>query len=339
MKLSSENNKNLKNLIFTLCSNNYLAHAAALGASIKKNNPDQEFIIGLVDQLDSEIDYSGFKGFELIPCFDLEYSEFNGMLSRYNIIEFNTAVKPYYFEYLFQNRPEVDRIYYIDPDILLYQPIDSLDQEWENAEILLTPNLICLPEKTSTGELASLRHGINNLGFVGIRRGVEGLKFITWWKERLREHCRIDKCFGIFVDQKWVDLAPLFFTKIKTVKHPGWNMAWWNFSERKLLEIDQTLYVNSNEFPLVFFHFSGFRPGNRSVTERMGSDEFVVQKDALLQSLFDDYEQSLVTNGFQKISQVTPLLKFYSIPDSTWTRLGKKTKSKLNNLIYRVFKV
>lgn len=326
-------------LVFTLCSNNYLAHAATLGASIRKNNPYHRFIIGLVDKLDPLIDYTAFSDFEIIPYLDLGYSEFDEMLSRYNIIEFNTAVKPYYFEFLFQNRLEVDKIYYIDPDILLYQPIESLDQEWEDAEILLTPNLIYLSEKTSTGELASLRHGINNLGFVGIKRGEEGLKFVTWWKERLREHCRIDKCFGIFVDQKWVDLAPLFFTKIKSVKHPGWNMAWWNFSERKLLEIDQTLYVNSKEFPLIFFHFSGFKPGNRRITERMESDDFVVEKDQLLQSLFDDYEKKLFTYGFGKISKVRPMLKFYKPADSAWIRLGKKVKSKMNNLIFRVFKV
>ena len=316
-----------------------MAHAASLGESIKIINPEKRFIIGLVDKLDPRIDYSAFSEFELIPYFDLGYSEFEDMLSRYNIIEFNTAVKPFYFEYIFQKYPEVDHIYYIDPDIFLYQPIESLDHEWGDSEILLTPNLIYLPKATSTGELASLRHGINNLGFIGIRSGEESFKFIAWWKERLRFHCKIDKCFGIFVDQKWVDLAPLFFNKIKSVKHPGWNMAWWNFSERKLLQIGETLYVNSENYKLTFFHFSGFKPGNRLITERMQSEEFVIQEDHLLQSLFDDYEKKLFANGFKMLSQVKPLLNFYKAPDSSWIRLGKKIKSYSNKIIYRLFKV
>lgn len=328
----------MSKIIFTLCSNNYLAHAATLGRSIPKSNPEVAFIIGLVDKKDPLIDYGQFLDFEIIPCFDLGYSEFEEMLSRYNIIEFNTAVKPYYFEYLFRNRPEVDRIYYIDPDIVLYQPVESLDLEWGDSEIMLTPNLIYLPETTSTGELASLRHGINNLGFIGIKRGEDSAKFIAWWKERLRIHCKIDKCFGIFVDQKWVDLAPLFFNKIKSVKHPGWNMAWWNFSERKLIETDKSLCVNSIEFPLVFFHFSGYKPGDRLITARLKSEEFSID-DETLKSLFADYDKRLFESNFELLSKITPSLKFYSPPNSSWNRIGKKLKSKSTNLIYRIFKV
>ncbi|WP_057936048.1 hypothetical protein [Algoriphagus resistens] len=329
----------MNKIYFTLCSNNYLAHAATLGKSIKQYDQESKFIIGLVDKKDSTIDYGQFSYFEIIPCFDLGYSEFTEMLVHYNIIEFNTAVKPYYFEYLFRTRPEVDRIYYIDPDILLYQPIESFDIECDEADILLTPNLVYLPESTSTGELASLRHGVNNLGFIGIKRGTQGLIFIQWWKDRLRTHCKIDKCRGIFVDQKWVDLAPLFFDRIKSIKHPGWNMAWWNFSERKLLKSGQTLYVNSEEYKLIFFHFSGFKPGNRQITERFQSDEFTIDDDHLLQSLFDDYEKRLYSNGLEYLSNVKPLLQFKEVPDSSWIRFGKKVKSKSNNLIFRIFKV
>lgn len=101
----------MNKIYFTLCSNNYLAHAATLGKSIKQYDQESKFIIGLVDKKDSTIDYGQFSYFEIIPCFDLGYSEFTEMLVHYNIIEFNTAVKPYYFEYLFRTRPEVDRIY------------------------------------------------------------------------------------------------------------------------------------------------------------------------------------------------------------------------------------
>lgn len=328
----------MKPLYFTLCSNNYLSFAYSLGQSIRSFVPDARFIIGLVDHLSPEIDYSKWKDFEILPCFDLGYSEFEEMLSRYNIIEFNTAVKPFYFEYLFNQNPDLYRIYYIDPDIMFYQSLDTLEREWADSEILLTPNLIYLPDSTSTGELASLRHGVNNLGFIGIQRGEEGFKFIHWWKERLRRHCRIDKCFGIFVDQKWVDLAPLFFNKIKSVKHPGWNMAWWNFTERKLVKIDQIYFVNSQEFPLVFFHFSGFKPGDRLITERLKSEEFFIA-DPTLKSLFDEYEKILLQSNFESLSMIKPSLKFYSPPNTLWNRIGKKIKSKTTNLIYRIFKV
>ncbi|REG91516.1 hypothetical protein [Algoriphagus antarcticus] len=329
----------MKGLVFTLCSNNYLAHAATLGDSILKSDPAVKFIIGLVDKKDSTIDYGQFSDFEIIPCFELGYGEFDDMLNRYNIIEFNTAVKPFYFEYLFKKYPDIDHIYYIDPDIVLYQPIEILDREWGDSEIMLTPNLIYLTEKPSSGELASLRHGINNLGFIGLKRGEESMKLISWWKERLREHCRIDKCFGIFVDQKWIDLAPLFFSKIRTVKHPGWNMAWWNFSERKLIKTPEGWSVNDSETPLVFFHFSGYKPEKDLTTERWVSKEFDVEVGSPLAELYQDYKTRLLKWNYSALSKIKPSLAFYQAPNSIKHRVGKKLKSKMNNLIYRLFQV
>jgi hypothetical protein len=329
----------LKTIYFTLCSNNYLPFAKALGDSLLKWNPGAKLLIGLVDLMDPTVDYSQYSAFELIPCMDLGYPEFEGMLSRYNIIEFNTAVKPFYFEYLFEKYPEADEIFYLDPDLVFYQDPVLLGKEFEEASILLTPNLIFTQSKPSTGELASLRHGMYNLGFIGLKRGEESFRLIQWWKERLREHCRIDKCYGIFVDQKWMDLAPLFFDQIKSVRHPGWNMAWWNFSERKLFKSKDKYYVNTAKFPLVFFHFSGFRPEKGLLTERLISDEFKLEETSALAQLYEDYRKTLLANNYSQLSRIKPGLAFQAPPNSLQHKIGRKLKSKLNNLLYRIFKV
>lgn len=329
----------MSTLYFTLCSNNYLPFAQTLGKSLKEFEAEARFVIGLVDQLDPHIDYSAWKEFDFLPCFDLGYPEFESMLARYNIIEFNTAVKPFYFEYLFARYPEADRIFYLDPDLCFYQSPKVMDQEWEDAEILLTPNLIYTTPKPSTGELASLRHGMYNLGFIGLKRGAESFRLIQWWKERLKEHCRIDKCYGIFVDQKWMDLAPLFFDRIKSVKHPGWNMAWWNFSERKLLQTPEGYVVNQPETPLVFFHFSGFKPEKSHLTERVLTEEFQEAESSALEELYQDYRNSLKANGYENLSKMKPGLKFREAPNSGWNKLGRTLKSKMTNAIFRIFRV
>lgn len=295
--------------------------------------------MGLVDQIDPIIDFSSLGDSEFLPCFDLGYLEFESMLSRYNIIEFNTAVKPFFFEYLFAKYPDIDQIYYLDPDLYFYQSPKVMDEEWGEAEILLTPNLIYTTSQPSTGELASLRHGMYNLGFIGLKRGAESFRLIQWWKERLKEHCRIDKCFGIFVDQKWMDLAPLFFDRIKSVKHPGWNMAWWNFSERKLNKTPTGYEVNQSDTPLVFFHFSGFKPEKSRLTERLLTEEFKEAENAALAELYESYRNQLLTNGYEGLSKIKPGLKFKEAPNSPWNQLGRKLKSKMTNAIYRIFRV
>lgn len=326
-------------IYFTLCSNNYLPFAHCLGQSIKAFDPQARFVIGLVDKLDAQINYSLLEEFEILPCFDLGYSEFQGMLSRYNIIEFNTAVKPFYFSYLFDKNPSVTEIFYLDPDLFFYQNPNLMLSEFQDADILLTPNLIYTQAQPSTGELASLRHGMYNLGFLGLRRSEEALRLISWWKERLIEHCRIDKCWGIFVDQKWMDLAPLFFDRIKLVKHPGWNMAWWNFNERKLIQNASGYSVNKREVPLVFFHFSGFKPEKSYLTERIVSQEFQEAKNQALASLYAKYRVDLLRNDYEKISQIKPSLHFREEPNTSWNRLGRTLKSKTVNAIYKVFGV
>ncbi|WP_192842561.1 hypothetical protein [Algoriphagus sanaruensis] len=327
-------------MYFTLCSNNYLPFALSLGKSLKAFDPDLRLIIGLVDRIHPEIDYSAWCGVEFLPCFDLGYPEFETMLAEYNIIEFNTAVKPFYFEYLFHNHPEVNCIYYIDPDILFYQSPELLDSEWTSeASIQLTPNLLRLPEHLVRGELASLKHGYNNLGYIGMQRSAETDRIIQWWKDRLTTHCKLDKCRGIFVDQKWMDLAPLFFKGIISVKHPGWNMAWWNLSERKLGKSEQEYFVNDPETPLVFFHFSGFKPGAATMTERIQSAEFDMESEGALRELFDNYEKQLLANGYDNLSKKKPLLKFKEPPNELKHRIGRKLKSKLTNGIFRIFGV
>jgi hypothetical protein len=214
-----------------------------------------------------------------------------------------------------------------------------LDEAWGDAEILLTPNLIYTTPKPSTGELASLRHGMYNLGFIGLRRGKESFRLIQWWKERLKEHCRIDKCHGIFVDQKWIDLAPLFFDKIKPVKHPGWNMAWWNFSERKLQKTTDKFAVNNPQTPLVFFHFSGFKPGISKITERILSHDINKELEEVLIEIFKDYESLLIKNGYQDFKAKKPILKFKEQSNPLKNTLRSRVKSKIKTIIKSIFHV
>jgi len=313
----------LNSIVFTLCSNNYLPFAKALGDSLLKSQLDVKFIIGLVDMLDPQVDYSFSSKFEILPCFDIGYPEFQGMLERYNIIEFNTAVKPFYFEYLFQTYPEVERIYYIDPDIYFYKGFEKLDQILKRSNIVLTPMITDPGKDSQFDELIVLRHGMFNLGFIGIKRSEESFRFINWWKLRLEKYCLIDKARGIFVDQKWIDLAPLFFEGIYVLKHKGYNMAWWNFNERNLIEKNGHFYVNSEKYSLAFFHFSGFKPGSNSITGRSGESRFGYAALPELRILGQKYEVELLKNGYNFLSTIQPSLKFFT-PKTTFKSTLKR---------------
>ncbi|MFZ4672014.1 MAG: hypothetical protein ACOYLT_08380 [Flavobacterium sp.] len=319
----------MKTVVFTLCSNNYLAHAKTLGDSIREMCPETDFIIGLVDDFDPAIDYTFFSPYEIIKYDQIGFDCFEDMLSKYNIIEFNTAVKPYYFGYLFQKYGAETKIYYVDPDIVFYKNMDVLNGILDKHAVVLTPMLTKPNDEVTTDELVAMRHGMYNLGFIGARYCEETLQFMKWWQQRLRHHCVIDKPRGLFVDQKWIDIAPLFFEGIYIFKHLGYNMAWWNFAERRLKTLNNDYFVNDTSQELVFFHFSGYKIGSLYYTGRVEKKEYLLETLPELQILFADYSERLKKNNVEKLSVVKPLLNFASFKKNPKKSLIKRVKSRL----------
>ena len=327
----------MKNIVFTLCSNNYLAHAKTLGDSVRSTNPDFHFIIGLVDKRNPAIDYSFFKDFEIIDYDKIGFSFFHEMIVQYNVIEFNTAVKPFYLEYLLNRYGIGSKVFYIDPDILVYSSLNTLATILDENNIVLTPMLTLASEEVTTDELVALRHGIYNLGFIGVKYSEETFRFVKWWQKRLRSHCVVDKPRGLFVDQKWVDLAPLFFKGIFLFPDPGYNMAWWNFAERKLLKSNGTYCVNDPQHELVFFHFSGYKVGSDYYTGRVQKAEYALQARPDLLEIFKDYSTRLAANQYKKFEMHKPLLKFVPVkkaPKGAISRVKAKVKSIIRKALY-----
>lgn len=125
-------------------------------------------------------------------------------------------------------------------------------------------------------EMASLIFGVFNLGFLGIRNDAEGRRFSAWWRDRLLRYCHDDRPRGLFTDQKWVNLAPCFFDRIRILRSPAFNVATWNISQRRASgSIAEGITVNGE--PLGFYHFSGFDSGAQEIMlHKYGADSPVL---------------------------------------------------------------
>lgn len=319
-------------IFFTLCSNNYLAQAKTLGDSVLKFYSDSRFVIGLVDYKDGAIDYGLFDGMEILPFDGIGFPEFDEMLTRYNVIEFNTSVKPFYIDYLWRKYGVENQIIYLDPDIVMYKSLEHVFSALENYSVVLTPMFTSVSEKTSLDELVALRHGMFNLGFIALKYSKHSAQLINWWKERLRTHCLIDKPRGIFVDQKWMDLAPILFNEVFVLKHPGYNMAWWNFAERRLLDLGDLYAVNSPKQPLYFFHFSGFKIDSNYITGRSGEPQFSYASRPELKRLGMEYKANLIENRYELLSSLPPKLMFFVPKVSKRSLIKKRLKMILRKI-------
>ncbi len=180
----------------------------------------------------------------------------------------------------------------------------------------LTPHQT-VPESTYEAivdnEICSMKHGIYNLGFIGVRKGAAGLAFADWWAERVRLFCQERLDLGIFTDQKWIDHVPSFFDGVNILKNPRFNVATWNLTTRNLhgTSIDDLKVFDA---PLGFYHFTGFDSGaHRIMAARNAGDNYTVHM------LVDWYESAAASTNddrlalfpwhFGKYSNGVPILR------------------------------
>jgi len=285
---------------FTICSKNFTAYARTLFASVRQNHPDAELYMFLCDGVDSGYDPRQLP-FSTVPLDDLDIPDLQGMAHRYNITEFNTAVKPYAFAYLFRKIGR-EKVIYLDPDILVMTPLQEVAEALEEgAECVLTPHLLEPAEHAEMSDNKMLLFGIYNLGFVAFRNTPDVLTIVDWWARRLEFGCVIKLEEGLFVDQKWADLFPAFIRRTAILHHAGYNVAYWNLSQRTIRQTDGVWTANGQ--PLRFVHFSGNHLDDPTIFSRHSA---TVTRETIgdLRSLHDRYRQMLLDNGHREYAKL-----------------------------------
>jgi lipopolysaccharide biosynthesis glycosyltransferase len=312
--------------VFTLCSANYLAHARTLGDSMREHNPDFHFVIGLVDRWPKELAPSCCQPYEVIPVEQLGLPQFADMSQKYNIVELNTAVKPFYMAFLFERDPSVEAVIYLDPDILVCGSFAALLGKLKKNSIVVTPHSCTYDDSPENihYETVMLWAGVYNLGFIAISRTAETHAFLKWWQIRLQDHCHYRPgVAGSFFDQLWMGLAPLYFRGVYVETDPGYNMCYWNHFERRL-SMRNGRYVVNDHHDLIFFHFSGYKPENPDAsvsrpTEPIAS--FTERPD--LRPIYDDYRSRLLARNYALIK----LIPWHFAPPGELP--GKRTAKRL----------
>ncbi|MFV5692444.1 hypothetical protein ACM55K_10520 [Flavobacterium sp. LT1R49] len=325
------------NIAFTICSNNYLAHAKTLGDSFLEFHPNWKFIIGLVDELDSSFDYSLFNNFEIIKVADIKVPEFENIVKKYDIIELNTAVKPTFIKHVFTNY-NANKLIYIDPDILVTSYFEEVITILDSRDIVLTPH-ICSPidDDYAPTDYHTLRGGVYNLGFIALARYDKIKDFIKWWDERVLKYGFCDFSKNMFYDQIWINYVPAMWDNYHIIKHLGYNMANWNLHERILTNTEKEIFCINQQYPLRFFHFSGYKYDNSSsIASYLTRYNFESRPD--LKYLFSLYNDLLKNN---KIEHISKLRVYYQLENKNAINpsVDKSLLSKIMNRLKITIKV
>lgn len=284
-------------LACTIVANNYLAYARAFTHSFLERHPEGKVCVLIVDRPQPGHRYED-EPFAVTFADQLGIPAFSHFSFRYSIVELSTAVKPWFLLHLHRTLG-CDRLCYFDPDILIFGDLGDLYDRVGRADAVLTPHLTApVDDDLVPGEREMLLSGIYNLGFLGMAFNERTLAFLDWWKERLYRWCLHETGKGLFVDQRWMDLAPAFLPQAEILRDPGYNVAYWNLVHRRLAKRDDGWWAG--DVPLRFFHFSGYdfrRPG--SLSKFQNRFTFADRPDVL--PLFQLYGESIRRQGQQEV--------------------------------------
>ena len=286
--------------IFTICCANYLAQAAAFVASARQHYPDARLFLCLAER-EHDPTFPIPDGCHVVLPSELGIRDFESFAFRYTVTEFSTAIKPAMFAFLLRQYG-FGTVLYFDPDVQIFaRSRGVLERLQAGGSFALTPHL-CHPPgpRGDPDEIGILRAGAFNLGFLGVQSCPESDRLVDWWVDQVQFNCLNRPDQGLFVDQRFLDLAPGLGDSVQICRSPALNVGYWNLSERRLDRRDGEWLVDGQA--LEFFHFSGFdphRPWRLSKHTRL----FDRPDDPHLDALVRTYADQLLQHGYDAVRQ------------------------------------
>jgi hypothetical protein len=262
-----------------------LPSARVLAHSFLEQHPDLPFFLLLADEVQDCFDPK-HEPFELLLLQDLEIPNLPRFCFGHAEQPLSYASTPYLFEALLDRG--FAQVLFLKQESLVVKAQDPVLSRLEHHPILLTPHLL----EPLTGpdhaerELNILQSGAFNGGRVGVSESAAARAFVRWWQDRVFSRCLHAVAEGMHYEQRWLDLAPVFFEGVCVLRDPGANIGHWNLPER------------SAEEPRLL-RFSGFDPERPDQVTRY-SNRLSMSELGPTAKVFADYAAALQGAGWRE---------------------------------------
>src|SRR2546421_1359230 len=286
----------------TIIARNYLPLARVWSGSLRRHHPDAHLSVLIIDDVHHEVDGTA-EDFDVLRLEDLDLpaGEQQRMAMIYEVMELATASKPLLLRRLLHDGADV--AVYLDPDVDVFAPVDNITALAGDHGMVLTPHVVQpMPrDGRRASEFDILRSGVYNLGFIAVGPGMDG--FLDWWSARLRRDCIVEPEQHVFVDQRWMDLAPACW-RHHILRDETCNVAYWNLDGRDLRWTGDRYEVNGR--PLRWFHFSGFDPRKPWILSRHQGDapRILLSERPGVARICAEYSDRLLAAGFAQAVRI-----------------------------------
>lgn len=245
----------------TIITADYIPFALALRESILAFSDEVSFHILIADEktslkakIENEYPNTTISYPEEVCCNKIG-KEIYSKYYEQQISVFRWSMKPIFVSYLLKNN-KYEKVIYCDADIYFFNNYDFLLNLLNEDDLLLTPHWRSSDPIIDYPNFEILyTSGLYNGGFLASNQG--GIKALEWLASASLTICIKDPSKGQFFDQTHFNLLPIYFEKVRVIKHRGCNVACWNMIEcvRTISDENEQVLI-ANKYPVIFIHFT-----------------------------------------------------------------------------------
>ncbi len=288
--------------VFNIIADDYIPQQQLFAENFKKNHPDIDIYCVTLENTKF-----GSRLFKSIPVNKIKTINNLELLKfKYNVLELSTAVKPSIFLWLFK-KYHYKKILYFDSDVIVYRPVNEIISKLDSFEAVVTPHIRkVIKDNKQPNEIDFSKSGYFNAGFLGLKKNANTMTFLQWWSQKTNKFCYIDFNKFYFVDQRWLDYAPIFLNT-HIIKEPGYNVAYFNLQE----------YIGKiKPAEITFIHFSGYDKDKVSVYQNRFNVEslkeyspYFKKYDLEINHLKKEQKHPYKYNFFDNHTYISPAIK------------------------------
>lgn len=241
----------------TIVTKSHLVFAVTMFRSLRSFCPEFDFFIIVTDGNASSVPET-IDGFAVLSAEALaEIEPFGLIKERYQDFQqdaYRWSLKPVALEYLLNKG--YCQAFFFDCDLFFFNDPHKAFATLDEKAMILSPHWRAIDPYKDPVNFQILRtSGHYNAGFIGASE--KGLPALRWWAKVCAHTCTKDSAKGLYDDQAYLDILPVYFEGISSLKNKGLNVANWNqqICAREKSKNGEIL-INGID-PIVFIHFTG----------------------------------------------------------------------------------